>query len=398
MKPINPTQRKILFLLGITIIYISLLIGLDFLRGPRWQDEGHFWITTTAFSDQLFPSLDRLRDYKELNTPLPFIMFGALEYLFGKGIAAGRLLNLILSLIIVFIIGWPSHIKQEKAILCVIGLFLCPYYLWYSGRLYTDIIACFWVLIGVVGYVKNRHFISCIAFVLAISSRQYMLAFPVAIAVYELIAAAAKASTNRRISPADQWRWLAPSIAALSIFGWIYLFQGLAPEAALEVRPTPEVQKTVLAFTPGGMINFFAFVGVYIVIPEFILFGSYTKFQISRDQKRKAIIVSFLLLMFCLAFPPLLFGLGHTIKIANILPYEILKVILFYGLSLLACIRFSRPDLISLIVFFNGLIMIKAYPWDKYILPLAVVFWYLKSINFDGRLTFSKTRPTADSQ
>jgi hypothetical protein len=26
--------------------------------------------------------------------------------------------------------------------------------------------------------------------------------------------------------------------------------------------------------------------------------------------------------------------------------------------------------------------MIKAYPWDRYVLPLVVVFWYLKSIKF----------------
>jgi len=31
---------------------------------------------------------------------------------------------------------------------------------------------------------------------------------------------------------------------------------------------------------------------------------------------------------------------------------------------------------------FNALIMIKAWPWDRYVLPLAIVFWYMKSINY----------------
>ncbi|MEO0934689.1 MAG: hypothetical protein AAFY21_13330 [Cyanobacteria bacterium J06641_2] len=81
-------------------------------------------------------------------------------------------------------------------------------------------------------------------------------------------------------------------------------------------------------------------------------------------------------------FPPLLSGSGNIAKIVDLLPYNTLKMLLFYSLSLLACVRFSQPNLISLIVMFNSLIMVKAYPWDRYVLPLVVVFWYLKSIRF----------------
>ncbi len=106
------------------------------------------------------------------------------------------------------------------------------------------------------------------------------------------------------------------------------------------------------------------------------------RFQVFNQQRRKIILIAAGLLLYCLVFPPLLFGSGNIVKLANLLPYNILTIALYYGLSLLACIRFSQLNLISLIVLFNSLIMIKAYPWDRYVLPLVVVFWYLKSIRF----------------
>ena len=67
----------------------------------------------------------------------------------------------------------------------------------------------------------------------------------------------------------------------------------------------------------------------------------------------------------------------------------------------MSCLRFAKFDVISLSVWLNCLIMMKAYPWDKYVLPLVVVFWYLKgreqfgsgrfSGRFSGRSAAAKT-------
>ena len=379
---INHSKQKFLFVLSITAIYIVLMFWLDFLQGPYWYDEQTFWNTSLTFSDRLIPRIEDLRDYTELNTPLPFIIFGALEYLFDRGIFTGRLLNLILSLIIVFISGYPRHSNRSRAILCLIGLFMCPYYLWLSGRLYTEMISCFWVIMGFISYIRNRHLISCIAFILAIASRQYMLAFPIAIATYEFIVTIKNINHFSSITSLVKWRWLAPLIAASSILVWIYLFGGLVPETALEVRPAPEVQRSTWALKPGGILNFLSFVGIYIVIPESILFRTSLSFQAFKKHRRKIIIIAAALLLYFTIFPPLLVGSGNIAKLANLLPYNLLKMLLYYGLCLLACVRFSQFNLISLIVLFNSLIMVKAYPWDRYVLPLVVVFWYLKSIEF----------------
>lgn len=382
----NLSNQKFLFLLGITIIYIALVAWLQLLRGPNHVDEYHFWKASLTFSHRLVPSIDDLRSYGELSTPLPFIIFGGLEYLFRQGIFAGRLLNLSLSLIIAFLIGWPSQNRHGRAILCLIGLFICPSYLFYSGRLYTEPIACFLLLIGFVSYCNNRHLLGSFAFILAIASRQSLVVFPLAIATYEFIFTITQVKTLQRFSLIAQWRWLAPLIAALSVFGWIYLFQGLSPNINVDVKYIPAVQKTTWALTPGASVNFLAAVGTYIVIPEFILFQQSFQLQTVKQQWRKMVIIAIGLLLYVLVFPPMLNSIGFLSKIVNLLPDDLLKMTLFYSLALFACIRFCQPDLFSLIVLFNVLIMAKAYPWDKYVLPLVIVFWYLKSINFKKSL------------
>lgn len=122
--------QRFLFLLCVTAIYASLIVGLDFLQGPCWWDEITFWDTSLRFSDRLLPTVSNLKDYNELSTPLPFIIFGALEHLFGRGIFAGRLLNILLSLSMVFMIGWPknrakgfSHRATPIALFCVLSAY-----------------------------------------------------------------------------------------------------------------------------------------------------------------------------------------------------------------------------------------------------------------------------------
>jgi len=392
------SRHKFVFLLGVTAIYVALLVYLDFLQGPFWADEGNFWGTSLTYSDRLIPTLDSLRDYGELNTPLPFVIFGVLEYLFGQDIVAGRLFNFVLSIGLIFVIGWPrGHDKsneKNRKLLCAVGLLMCPYYLMLSGRLYTEMIACVWAVLGFACYVRDRHLLSCIAFILAISSRQYMLAFPIAIATYEFLASLLTILSARQFtlkpdlkSLKAQWRWIAPTIAALSIFGWIWFFKGLAPETAIVVRKTPAVQKTAWAFSPGVAVNFLAIVGSYIVIPEFLLFQPSAKLKALWKNRYRILLLAVGLALLFLVIPPIPSSRGGTIQIAELLPAESLKLLFLYFLVLFTCIRFYRPNLVSFIILFNSLMMIKAHPWDKYILPVAIVFWYLKSINFEERLS-----------
>ncbi len=386
VKRIGRSQQRLIFLAAIVAIYSAFVIHLNFLQGPAVWDEIHYWETSLLFSDRLIPSSDNFAQYSELSTPLPFVAFGALEYLFGQGIAAGRWLNLLLSIVVVFIIGWPGKHKTGLSLVCLVGLFTFQPYLWLSGRLYTEMVACFWVLIGMVSYVRNRHLLSSVAFILAIAARQYMIAFPAAIALCEFTALFTHGLRYlRSASLADHWRWIAPLIAVLSIFGWFYLFQGVASESALAKPGTPDVQRSAWALSPGGAIHFLAAVGAYIVIPEFFLFQPLARLRQWRQQWQKIALIAVGLLLYIGMFPPVLEGLGKIAGFAGDLSQYNLSMLFFFSLSLLACIRFSNVSLMSAIFLVHAVLMMKAYPWDKYVLPALLVFWYLKSLGLEER-------------
>ncbi len=376
-------NSQVLFILGICVLYFTLFIYLDHLQSSPLWDEVHFWQTTLRFSQQPIPSLELLRSYGELNTPLPFILFGVFEHLFKGGIFVGRLLNLTLSFAITYLIGINALKRKKTSILALGGLLLFPYYLWTSAYLYTDIIAAFFVFFGFWFYHQESHSLSSIAFVLAISSRQYMLAFPLAIATHELILIC-KSGFKLDIC------WLAPLLAAGSILGWILLFGGLAPQSVLisSLAPqfvlmngsieAPTIQKSLWAFSLSTSLYFLSCVGFYFVGVEWLLFNR--KINLQKLITQKNCFLGFCLIILFILFPPLethgLLGKG-----LKLLRMEFLELCLLYGLALIAAVRFTRFNLAFWILLMNCGIMLKAYPWDKYLLPLLVVFWYLKSID-----------------
>jgi hypothetical protein len=361
-------------LLLVISVYVILFFASDQLRGKVWADEMSFFETSSQFSQRLFPTLDQLRSYEELNTPLPFIIYGQIRYLFQDDMFVGRFLNFILSITISFIIGWPGKNKSLKPLLALTGLLVFPYFLLYSTLYYTDIIAVFFVLLGTLLYIRERHVLSGVAFMLGIASRQYMLAFPLAIAAHELT-----------ISIRDQRRpslsFFLPTISALSIFGWFILFGGLAPSAALDSELIPDVQKSLWNLTPHSTLYFLACIGLSYVIPEFFLF--YRSFNWRKLFTIRRLIIAGSLLAVFIIFPPYLMGKGTLWKISEALPFDVLSPPLFYVLALITCWRFSQINLSFWLLAFNALIMMKAFPWDKYALPLIVILWYLRSNDRD---------------
>ena len=117
------------------------------------------------------------------------------------------------------------------------------------------------------------------AFILAIGSRQYMLAFPVAVAVYEFTATLRSAlrcdslkSATGRICHTGM-RWMMPGIAALTILGWFWLINGMAPKSGIAMGGTPVVQRETWAVAVDASLYFLACLGFYFVIPEWMLFS-----------------------------------------------------------------------------------------------------------------------------
>ncbi|NEP18764.1 MAG: hypothetical protein F6J97_18000, partial [Leptolyngbya sp. SIO4C1] len=175
------------FLFIIGLVYTALLVVSSYLHGALWDDEIGFWKTSLEFSNQLLPSFAQIRNYNQFNTPFPFIVYGMLEHLFKAGPFAARLINFVFSIVIAFLIGWPGKKRSSTPIFALLGLFLFPWYLWLSTRLYTDMLASFFVVWGIAFYLKKQHILSGLSFFIAISCRQFMLVFPLAVAFHELV-------------------------------------------------------------------------------------------------------------------------------------------------------------------------------------------------------------------
>jgi hypothetical protein len=324
---------------------VQLLIGAEPIK-----DEVHYWPVALRFGSE---GLAAARDYRALSTPLAFAIWGALGT-----IELARAFNLLVPFLIAFSIG-------KRSPLAAVGLLLFPYYVGTSLLMYTDILAAAFVLCGIAAYRTDRDALSAGCFVLAIASRQYMIAFPIALVLLELTLG------ERRARAA-----LAQALAAASLLIWIALWRGFAPPLSIE-RWTPGTTG-LLSVRPEHTLYFLACLGAYYVIPEALLARRIP------DVSRNVVLASALILggLF-LAFPPIanvqaLPTMGYLDRAAHVLPDGV-RIFLFYLLALGAAVRFARrPSLELMLVVTNALLMSKAHvAWDKYALPLLVVLWYL---------------------
>lgn len=367
----SPRARRYTFLSVLLLGYVAYSLALDCLTFPPTRDETHFWPTSVAFSREFPPSLDTLRTYDELNTPLPFVVFGAIEHFGHGGIAAGRALNLILSFLIVCAVGFAAGPPGARAQLSAVGLLAFPYFLYTAAHLYTDIIAAFFVVLGVAFYMRGRHVPSAIAFILAISSRQYAVAFPAAVVAWEAV------STMRARAVMPGRAFWAALAACASLAGWYLFFGGFAPPVGAAARSLD----TTRVFADHGLY-FLSCVGAYFVLAEAVLFRR----AFWRETGRAGLVLAVATAILLVVFPPLrnvdypIAAMGLLDRVARSAFGDPLRMTFLGLLAACAAARFSRLDLGSLFVWVNVLLMMKAHiGWDKYALPLLTVLWYMKA-------------------
>ena len=382
-------RKKMTGMALLALVYLVALALFDFLTLPVRKDELHFWPTSLLFSQGLIPDLETLRSYRELNTPLPFLLYGWLEFFFGGGLTVGRAFNLLLSFVM---LGWVLQARKEDdwvGPLAVLGILFFPYYLGISLHLYTDIIATFFALLGVRLHLSGRLWWAAVSFALAISSRQYMVAFPGAILLWEYARSAAVGNVPWKSLPGHLMQWLAgnlrvwlPLVLSLATLGgWYLFFGGFAPR--METERQAVATDTFFVLLPRNSLYFLATVGAYFVIPEWLLFNRRIKWHAWLADWRRWAVLGLPVVVLYVIFPPWgnsasLLTMGYMDIAARMaLPYP-LRMVVYCLLTLLAVFRFSRLSLSGMVVLIYALLMLKAHiAWDKYALPVLVVLWFL---------------------
>jgi hypothetical protein len=354
-------------------IYAAYVASLGGLTFPLSGDGIHFWQTTLDyFSHSALPSASALGSYNELNTPLPFVVWGALEYWFHQGIWVPRALNLVLSVAVVSLIAWPAGVWSPRRTLAAAGLLLCPYYLFVSVRIYTDMPAVFCAVLGLWAYLEKRSSLSAMFFILAIASRQFMVAFPVAILANEL----ARGDGTR------SWPALMASVlAAASLVGWGLFFRGIAPPAAIDAHEIATANLTTLI--PRNGLYLLSCAGLYFALPASVFFWRDRSGRPGRAMLATgaAIVVLFVI------FPPFAnqnpftpqMGLVDRLMHAAGLP-AVVRVSVLCVFAVAAIWSVWGDRLALWLTAANALVMLKApETWDKYALPLLAGLWLLTS-------------------
>lgn len=386
----------------IAIAYFIYLIIFSFLTFPLKEDEPHFWKTSESFSHSMIPTLELISDYNDLNTPLPFIIFGQLEFMTGNGIISGRYLNFLLSFAMLFLIIFLAQNNFQYPVLLILPLLINPYIILTSNYLYTDIIAVFFVFTGLLSYLKKKYFLSMLLFFLGISSRQYMVAFPAALLVYETLRLFEIKSITSFFNLIKSFFYnravLTMLLSSLSIFIWFFIFEDFGPKTALRNQIVLTAQKNTLIFQ--NSLIFLSSVAIYFVIPELILFSRKTWNQIKPGFFQRSLYISLAaLIILFIIFPPVankenIARFGIVDWIFRLLSFpDLLRVIIYCCFAMVTVIRFFKIDLASILVFVNTLLMLKAHvAWEKYTLPLVVILYLLKAI---GEIDNPERQPLA---
>lgn len=379
----------LIVLLGFFGLYLAL-DGLTFPVGPT--DEEHFWPTSQRFAERWPPSAEDLRGYGELNTPLPFIIFGALEHYTGDGLRWGRFLNLVVTASVLIAIARAAPKRRASSgIRSAIGLACFPYFVGVGFHLYTDPLAVGFVLLGVALHHRGRPIWGALAMAGAIACRQYMVAFPVALFIHEVSRTIPRRSGSR--SPLPWAAIIAPAVAASTLLAWFWWFGGLAPATALAKQQLAADQpgRGVLQLYPAHALYFLACVGIYYVVVESILWRRWCGPRIERGWASRATWGAVggvaLIVTATVIWPPLgnenypIPAMGYFDRALRLGLSDLGRAIVYGAFAIVAFLRFRGVGRVEWFVWVNAGLMMKAHIcWDKYAMALLAVLWWERSV------------------
>ncbi len=175
----------LVYLFVVSYITNSMIFSIT---SERFSDEEHFIETIKLFHKDI--SINNLKYYEDMSTPLPFLLYSMWSKLFGLNILSLRIFSVIIA-VITFLLLYQllfKAIKNSKtSFLLSVFIIINPYMTSLSILIFTDMTAILFLLLSIIAVIDKRPFLLAIGLSFSILSRQYLIFIALSSGLYFLI-------------------------------------------------------------------------------------------------------------------------------------------------------------------------------------------------------------------
>lgn len=344
----------------IVICWIIILLALMVNSHPiPIADETWFWGEVQNYAQGTSSLIENALP----QTPFFLFIFGTLHAVFKLNLVNLRFVNLYLfSFLLIMLYYTYFYSSQEKSnerivifwkflILCAVT----PYLFILATTLYTDMLFILLVMIAMMYYSHRWYFVSSCYFFLALSTRQFAIAFPFALSLLEF---------KQKNIRAGIWYL----ITTLSIGIYFFLFQG-------SLSPIGSGAQHFHFSLFSGFV-FLAVLGAFYKIPEMLLFPPKENHQILVVKIIGFLMLAcvFITLLFSMVtYPPQLLTGHHWFYFLYQSPLMQFAIGILASLSLFFVRR--KEELMITLVSFAMFCWVSPF-FDKYVVIYVLVYGY----------------------
>ena len=213
------------------ILLQSVVISVAGLKRPHWGDEEHFVRTIRLFGEEI--SLNTLKHYNEMSTPLPFLAYALWGRIFGFETHVLRILSVIIALLTYLLFHrFLFLLFQEPKIPFLTAVFLAvhPYMVGFSIFVFTDMLPILLLIVACIAVVKRNAIGFGLAAAGMLLCRQHFIFLPMAAGSFYLLSFLGNGKETHPKGWATR-RMLPASILSLVPLGLLFLiWQGFSPD------------------------------------------------------------------------------------------------------------------------------------------------------------------------
>lgn len=180
----NNYINALLPFIPLIVLYEICVLYFINLDHSVWGDERHFYNTILFFKDF---DLSKIADYKEVTPPFTYLIYALWGKVVGFEISSLRILSIIISTGIAFFLHYLIFSLFQKRSFAILGTLLFifnPYVIGMSIFIYTDMLAVLFVIILLIGILKNNIILIFFSSCFSILTRQYNIVFLIAAVIY----------------------------------------------------------------------------------------------------------------------------------------------------------------------------------------------------------------------